>query len=285
MSFEKKALDKITDKVMSHKKIPPALDLPQGNLFIEHALDGVIIPQNPRDGYINATAMCKKANRNFSTYYRAKSTVDFLSELSADVQICTSQLIQIVKGGSDVKSQGTWVHPQVAIHLAQWLSPQFAVQVSKWVFEWMRGNVSGHMPFHVKRYLKNKPKIPYTHFSMLNEIYLNLLAPLEDAGFLAPNKMIPDISTGRMFSAFLRQKGINPDSFPYYWHEFDDDRPSVKARLYPSELHHEFIKYFNEEWLPKHARAYFTKRAPTAINLISRIMKLPEPPKRISKKK
>jgi hypothetical protein len=47
-------------------------------------------------------------------------------------------LVQIKKGG--VKNeQGTWVHPQVAIHLAQWLSPTFAVKVSKWVFNWMSG--------------------------------------------------------------------------------------------------------------------------------------------------
>jgi hypothetical protein len=35
-------------------------------------------------------------------------------------------------------------------------------------------------PEHVRRFLKNRAKIPHTHFSMLNEIYLNLFVPLED---------------------------------------------------------------------------------------------------------
>ena len=69
------------------------------------------------------------------------------------------------------------MHPQVAINLGQWLSPAFAVRVSKWVFDWMQGKGQGYMPEHIQRYLKNKSKIPYTHFSMLNEIYLNLFAP------------------------------------------------------------------------------------------------------------
>jgi len=33
---------------------------------------------------------------------------------------------------------GTWVHPRVAIHVAQWISPQFAVKVTEWVEEWYR---------------------------------------------------------------------------------------------------------------------------------------------------
>jgi hypothetical protein len=33
--------------------------------------------------------------------------------------------------------QGTWVHPQVAINIAQWISPQFDVKVSGWVYEIM----------------------------------------------------------------------------------------------------------------------------------------------------
>ena len=52
---------------------------------------------------------------------------------------------------------------------------------------------------------------------------------------------MPDISTGRMFSDFLRMKGIVPEEFPTYEHEFTDGRRSVKARLYPVEYLSEFI--------------------------------------------
>jgi hypothetical protein len=215
---------------------PTALQFPQLDLFIEHTINGGVIPQRPRDGYINATLLCNKLGKRFADYHRLGRTRSFLNALSADVGIPTSGLIQVLKGGNDKMAQGTWVHPQVAIDLSQWLSPNFAVMVSRWVFDWMQGKVQDDQPQHVKRYIKNQAKIPYTHFSMLNEIYLNFLAPLEEQGIIPPDKVMPDISTGRMFSGFLRGKGIDPESFPHYEHEFvDSSRPTVRARLYPIE--------------------------------------------------
>ena len=41
-----------------------------------------------------------------------------------------SKLVDINKGGTHI---GTWIHPELAIQLAQWLSPKFAIQVSKWI--------------------------------------------------------------------------------------------------------------------------------------------------------
>ena len=266
MKINIEKLNQITDKiVISHSLIPVQ------PLLIGHEIDGVVIPQRPRDGYINATLLCKQAGKEFKHYNSNKVTKDFLTALSTEVGIPTSVLVQTLKGGNNPKLQGSWVHPQVAINLAQWLSPQFAVQVSKWVFEWMTGQVSGFMPDHVKRYMKNRAKIPHTHFSMLNEIYLNLIAPLENHGFRMPDKMIPDISTGKIFSDFLRNKGIDPDKFPRYEHEFTDNRPIVYARLYPIEYLADFRKFFNEEWLPQKSVDYFKKRAPNALPYIKAI--------------
>ncbi|WP_419902348.1 KilA-N domain-containing protein [Kiloniella sp.] len=50
-----------------------------------------------------------------------------------------AKVIVAEQGRGDRVTQGTWVHPKVAIHLAQWLSPEFAVQVTNWVFDWMNG--------------------------------------------------------------------------------------------------------------------------------------------------
>jgi hypothetical protein len=33
------------------------------------------------------------------------------------------------------ESRGTWVHPKVAINIAQWISPKFSVQVSEWIYQ------------------------------------------------------------------------------------------------------------------------------------------------------
>ena len=41
--------------------VPAPLDFAPLPLLIEHPVEGVIVPQRPRDSYIHATAMCKAA--------------------------------------------------------------------------------------------------------------------------------------------------------------------------------------------------------------------------------
>ena len=263
-----------------------SLNIPYQPLLIEHKIEGEVIAQRPIDGYINATALCKKAGKEFKHYNENKQTKDFINVLSAEVGIPTSALIQIIRGGDDHQSQGTWVHPQVAIHLAQWLSPEFAVWVSKWVFEWMSGNIqSGKMPEHLRRYVANMGKVPNGYFSMLNEAMYSLIAPLEQRGYIMPSKLMPDISYGRMFSGFLRDKGIRPETFPEYEHEFiNSDRPNVNARLYPNKYLGEFRDYLENEWIPKQATRYFNKADKKAIPYVQDILKgLPPPVKKVNK--
>ena len=261
---------------MTRYNVPVPLNFSQPSLLIEHSVDGDIVPQRPTDGYINATRLCKQAGKLFADYYRLAQTTAFLEELSLDMGIPISNLVQIIRGRGDTIDQGTWVHPQVAIHLGQWLSPVFAVKVSKWVFDWMQGKTQSYMPVHVQRYMKNRAKIPLSHFSMLNEIYLHLFATLEEYGVIPPDNMMPDISTGRMFSDFLRRKGFHPESFPTYEHEFaDSSRMAVNARLYPIEHLPDFRRYFNETWLPERAENYFAQRFPKALPYLPRILQLP----------
>ena len=249
-------------------------------MLIQHPLDGgVVVHQRPVDGYVNATELCQRAGKFFGDYHRSAQTKAYLEALSADMGIPISGqtgLVQVRKGGNDKASQGTWVHPQVATHLGQWLSPEFAVKVNRWVVDWMMGNVRGQQPVHVQRYLKNRAKVPPAYFSMLNEIYLALLAPLEDYGIIPPDRMMPDISTGRMFSGFLRGKGIDPDEFPSYEHEFiDSSRLTVYARLYPIEHLPAFRRYLYGVWLPDRASNYFEERFPQAVPYLPAIRQLP----------
>ena len=258
---------------MAHMPQFPTVSQP---MLIKHPVGGEIIHQRPQDGYINATELCRQEGKLFGNYHQLDHTQAFLAELSADIGIPISGLVQIIKGGNDKVSQGTWVHPHVAINLGQWLSPKFAVKVSAWVTDWMMGKTTSSMPVHVQRFLKNRSKIPHTHFSMLNEIYLSLFATLEDYGIIPPDNMMPDISTGRMFSDFLRTKGIQPEAFPNYEHEFaDSSRQPVMARLYPNEYLADFRKYFHESWLPERAEAYFQERFPKAVPYLPAIYQLP----------
>ena len=87
------------------------------------------------DGYINATMLCKAGNKRFNHWFDRKETVSLTHALETDTGIPASQLINIKKGNSGKFSQGSWIHPDLAVQLAQWISPMFAIKVSRWTRE------------------------------------------------------------------------------------------------------------------------------------------------------
>ena len=93
------------------------------------------IENREEDGYINVTNLCKAGGKQFKSWNRLDKTKAFLRVLSATVNIHTSELIKMNTGGNGERH--TWVHPQVAINIAQWISPQFDVKVSAWIYEVM----------------------------------------------------------------------------------------------------------------------------------------------------
>jgi hypothetical protein len=105
--------------------------------IIVHALNQVAIGQRVHDGHLNATALCQAAEKRFADYQRLKTTEEFLATLSRSVGIPTHLLVEKIVTGPN-EQRGTWVHPQVAIHLAIWCSAEFAVQVTGWVEQWYR---------------------------------------------------------------------------------------------------------------------------------------------------
>lgn len=249
--------------------------------YIPHQIEGEIVTLRQKDGYINATAMCKAAGREFKHYNENKQTKSFLAELSAEVGIPTSALIQSLSGGTP-SLQGTWVHPQVAISLAQWCSPRFAVRVSKWVYDWLSGGAvgPGRLPYHLRRYVANQSNVPAGHFSVLTEMILALVAPLEAAGYQLPEKLWPDISQGKMFAKYLREEfAVETDCLPTYPHDFEDGRLSVRAKAYPNSYLSAFREHFAEIWLPQRAEAYFLERDPLALPYLK--VALPIPPKKL----
>ncbi len=91
------------------------------------------------DGYVNATALCKSAGKLVGNYLRNEQTKSFLDELSWSMQIRIDHLVKPVLTNVPNTEKGTYVHPKVAIHLAQWLSPKFAVFVTEVIFDFMNG--------------------------------------------------------------------------------------------------------------------------------------------------
>lgn len=241
--------------------------------FIDRQIDNNIIKQRLLDGYINGTAICKSAGKEMKHYLANQSTKEYINQLSSEVGIPTSDVIQIVKGGTP-EFQGTWVHPYVATHLAQWANAKLAVKVNIWITEWINGNIQskGNLPYHLKRYILNRRKIPNGYFSVFNEIVYSLIAPLEDAGYTLPDKLVPDISEGKVFCNWLRkEKGIDPSTFPTYQHEYTDGR-IVYAKLYPNSLLPDFRAHFSSIWLLEKAYNYFSKKDKEALPFVEQMM-------------
>lgn len=250
--------------------------------LIPHPVQGGIIYQRPGDGYINATAMCQAAGRPWSRYWELPGSRAFAQELSSDLGIPISTLVQSIKGGHS-HVQGTWVHPQVAVNLAQWLSAKFAVMVSQWVYDWMSGkhpaSVAETVPYHLRRYVANQPNVPVAHFSVLTEMTQLLIAPMEIMGYTLPEHMLPDISHGKMFCKWLRDvHEIDTDALPTYMHVFEDGR-RVWPKAYPEQLLADFRRHFREEWLPNRAIDYFRGRDSEALQYLPKLIATNKPKK------
>ena len=110
------------------------------------------------DGYINVTNLCKAGGREFKTWKKRKCTIEFLQVLEEHIQkenknqlgqiflgehqdrnssvnIDNIDLIKFGRGDFNIETKQTWVHPKVAINIAQWISPKFDVQVSEWIHQ------------------------------------------------------------------------------------------------------------------------------------------------------
>ncbi len=214
--------------------------------------------------------MCAAVGKLFNDYSRLKATHAFVEALESDTGIPVSELIQSVRGG-DPAFQGTWVHRQVAINLAKWCSPTFAVQVSKWVFDWMRGipAAPSRLPYHLRRYVANQRNVPDGHFSVLTEMILALVAPLEATGYHLPERLWPDISQGKMFANYLRSEmGVDVGSIRTYTHDFEDGRLSVQAKAYPNSYLPIFRSRFLGVWMPQRLISYFKEKDQKALRFL-----------------
>jgi cell division protein FtsB len=127
----------------------------QINTFESLTLNNIVITSRSEDNFINATQLCQAGGKLFSDWFRLNNSKQLINEAVSDMGIPISQLIDIKKGNSGEFFQGTWIHPDLAIQLAQWLSPKFAIQVSKWIRQLF---TSGKIEITEKLLTENKLK-------------------------------------------------------------------------------------------------------------------------------
>ena len=135
-------------------------------------------------------------------------------------------------------------------------------------------------PDFIIRYMENFDHVSKGYFSVINQLYINLYARLEHSGYQIPNKAIdgkkmrPDVSVGKGFSNYLKQK--YPDlceNYKYYSHTFSDIGCDFDARQYPNTMIHIFIEYMDDVWIPNYASDYFKTRDLKALDFLPKLLK------------
>jgi uncharacterized protein YfiM (DUF2279 family)/predicted GIY-YIG superfamily endonuclease len=116
-------------------------------------LNNVSIQARTSDGYINATQICKAAGKKFNDWIRLHNTTELVNVLSSSAGIPADELVhaQTSRYGG-----GSWVHPDLAVQLAQWCSPVFAIQVSRWIRELI---ITGSVEVNTKKTDKELVKL------------------------------------------------------------------------------------------------------------------------------
>jgi hypothetical protein len=143
--FEDIVLFKTQKKPEEEESIPIPLKEQMSSIIIEDIkedetvnysminLNNVSITSRPIDHYVNATQLCQAGGKKFNDWFRLDTTKELICALESDAGIPASQLIETKKGQSSQFNQGSWIHPDLSISLAQWISPEFSIQVSKWI--------------------------------------------------------------------------------------------------------------------------------------------------------
>jgi hypothetical protein len=109
------------------------------------SIDGVIaVEMRQSDGYCNATKMCAAGGKLFGSYRRNASTEQFLQALGSTIRIRIVDLVTQDAGGNGERH--TWVHPHVAIDLAQWISIPFRLAVNQLVFNYYTSRAQPALP-------------------------------------------------------------------------------------------------------------------------------------------
>ena len=95
-----------------------ATEISNSSLLI---INNTTITIRHQDNYINAVQLCQLYNKIFNEWFSLESTTELINELKLENDL---QLID--------NMNGIWIHPDLALYLAQWISPLVAIHVNKW---------------------------------------------------------------------------------------------------------------------------------------------------------
>jgi len=238
------------------------------NELVPHTYQGAVIQQRINDGYINATAMCKAAGKEWSNYRQNAATAEFLQALQGSLGIPRDLLVRSVLTGPN-EYRGTWVHPQVAINLAQWVSGEFAVQVSAWVFEWLSGRSKSDDAWKQfqDRVSLVYDSVPSGYFCIFKEI-ADLFATMFHHGINPGTKMLLDISVGWHWgnewgAQKLDERYGSRRKFGHYYPPYFPQAQSnpQDAWCYPDDALPTFRRWMRDVYIPRKMPPYLQSQA------------------------
>jgi hypothetical protein len=141
---DKPVIMELIDKHLEDK-LKEETRIAMNNIGGEINLNGITVLSR-EDGFINATALCKAGGKKFNDWYRLESTAEIIKVLTENLNAENPVFKNLMAGIPDIKNfevieitkgkyGGSWIHPDLAVQLAQWISPMFALQISKWIRE------------------------------------------------------------------------------------------------------------------------------------------------------
>jgi len=89
--------------------------------------EGYVLEHRKEDDYINVTSLFRTEDKKINIWNLLDKSKIFLYDTSISTKIPIDKLIQYCKL--------VWVHPQVAVNIAQWVSPTFESKVSRWIHQ------------------------------------------------------------------------------------------------------------------------------------------------------
>lgn len=112
-----------------------------------------LINDNTRDDeWVNATKWCQHYNKNWYEFSRSKETKAFIRSLQKRLKqsqvnsgngskVTTGKIAVVNSINKGRAGSETWVHPLVAIKLAEWLDPEFDVYVKETFKAYLDGDI------------------------------------------------------------------------------------------------------------------------------------------------
>lgn len=80
-----------------------------------------------RDGFLNATQMCAAGGKDFGQWFAA-------SKIPVDMAVIEGTDCDALEDQRD-EDEDSWIHPVLAVQLAEWIRPGFAMEVARWIYD------------------------------------------------------------------------------------------------------------------------------------------------------